>query len=148
MASTRNLLPLDQAFLVFQTPGVAAGTRSSSSRNLHLVQTKRSPTCKRLRARPRPKHSDASIMGYFLAFKKEVSRFKEHSIEGFTYPCEVRMSGFDMEIGEVKHNPMGEITKATVVDNQSFPRVYHLEWMSDCYSTKKRPPRQNGLPIP
>ena len=70
-------------------------------------------------------------MGYFLAFKKEVSRFKEHSIEGFTYPCEVRMSGFDMEIGEVKYNPMGEITKATVVDNQSFPSVYHLDWMSD-----------------
>lgn len=41
------------------------------------------------------------------------------------------MSGLDMEIGEVKHNPMGEITKTTVVDNQPFPGVYHLDWMSD-----------------
>lgn len=131
MASTRNLLPLDQAFLVFQTPGVAAGTRSSSSRNLHLVQTKTSPTYKRLRAKPRPKHSDASVLGHFLAFKRGLPRFSGHSIEGFTYPCEIRMSGFNMEIGEVKHNPMGEITKATVVDNQSFPGVYHLDWMSD-----------------
>lgn len=122
MASTRNLLPLDQAFLVFRTPGVAAGTQSSSLHNLHLVQTKKSPTYKRLRARPRPKHSDASVLGHFLAFKRG-----EHSIEGFTYPCKVRMSGFDMEIGKVKHNPMGEITKTTVVDNQSFPGVYHLD---------------------
>lgn len=43
-----------------------------------------------------------------------------------TYPRKVRVSGLDMEVGEIEHNPMGKITEATVVDNQSFPSIDHL----------------------
>lgn len=37
------------------------------------------------------------------------------------------MSSLDVEIGEIKDNPVGKIAKAAIVDNQSLSGIDHLD---------------------
>lgn len=43
-----------------------------------------------------------------------------------TYACKISVSIFDVEVEEIKHNPVGQVTEAPVVHNQSLPCVDHL----------------------
>lgn len=119
MVSTRSFALLGQASPAFRTLDGVANIRSSSSHSLHLVPTRKSPTCKLPPARHLPEYPN------HISVTEPFSN-PEGAAEEYTDPCEVRMSGFDMKIGKIEHNSVREISEATVVDDQSLASVDHL----------------------
>jgi hypothetical protein len=53
-----------------------------------------------------------------------------------TYPDKVCASRFDVEIQEIEDYAVRKVTKASIVDNQSFAGVDHLYLVSNCNTTK------------
>ena len=53
-----------------------------------------------------------------------------------TYPDKVCTSRFDVEIQEIEDYAVRKVTKASIVDNQSFAGVDHLYLVSNRNATK------------